>query len=299
MFIKYHSPLFILLCMNLSSTEPNSYVKPLHHGLMRPTQQIMYNNPYQPQHMMPSTSASPAPSFNQGQWASPSLHFSPASSNPGASNGVGMSQVNPVNPVPCLSTTGESGNSLPLLSSMDLEFLDTQGASANQPQQEQLEHSVQHSQQPLHRKETMPAGENIWHNLELSQAPGTQNGPANTGMMGINYTYSDSQDGNEIFNRVVGPQTGLHLKQEPQAQSTLAMLDPNNSTLFECTESYSMLNYPPTSSSNQEAMRHAASSGASGSGQRNTQNPSYSLTSMVQEAHLDTLNWSYNQYGGE
>ncbi|XP_060782058.1 proto-oncogene c-Rel isoform X2 [Neoarius graeffei] len=279
-------------------SEPNSYVKPPHHGLMRPPQQIIGNNLYQPQHMMPSTSASPAASYNQGQWV-PSLHFSPASSNPGASNGVGMSQVNPVNSVPSLNTTGESGNSLPLLTTLDLEFLDTPGASANQPRQEQLEHSVQHSQQPLHRKETMPAGENIWPNLELPQAPGTQNGPANTGMMGINYTYSNSPDGNEIFNRLVGPSTGLHLKQEPQAQSTLAMLDPNNSTLFECTRSYAMLNYSPTSSSNQEAMRHAANVGASGSGQRNTQNPSFSLTSMVQEATLDNLSWPYNQYGGE
>ncbi|MCJ8730508.1 hypothetical protein PDJAM_G00185270 [Pangasius djambal] len=281
-------------------SEPNSYVKPPHHAIMRPNQQMMYNSTYQPQRMMPSTSASPAPvSFNQGQWASSSLHFSPASSNPGASNGVGMSQVNSVNPAPSLSTTGESGNSLPLLSSMDLEFLETQDPSANQPRQEQLEHSVQHSQQPLHRKETMPADENMWQNFDLSQASGTQNGPANTGLMGINYTYSGNQDGNEILHSIVGPQTGLHLKQEPQGQSTLAMLDPNNSTLFDCSQSYSVLNYPATSSSNQEAMRHPASSGASGSGQRNTQNPSFSLTSMVQEAHLDSLNWAYNQFGGE
>lgn len=284
--------------MNLSSSEPNSYIKP-HHGLMRSNPQITYNNTYQPQRMMPSTSASPVPaSYNQGQWGSPSIHFSPASSNPGASNGVGMAQVNPVNtanPVPSLSTTGESGSSLPLLSSMDVEFLDIQGSSANQPRQDQLEHSVQHSQQPIHRKETMPAGENIWHNFDLSQASGTQNGSVSTGMMGMNYTYSDSQAGNEILHSLVGPPTGLPLKQEPQGQSTLAMLDPNNSNFYE----YSMLNYPPTSSSNQETMRHAGSSGASGSGQRNAHNPTFSHTSMVQEAHLDTLNWPYNQFGGE
>lgn len=270
-------------------------MKSPHHGIMRSNQQIMYNSNYQPQRMMPANSASPVPtSFSQVQWASSALHFSPASSNPGASNGVGMSQVNPVPP---LSTTGESGSSLPLLSQLDVEFLDIKGASANQPRQEQLERSVQHLQQPLHTKESMPAGESIWHNFDLSQASGTQNGPASTGMMGMNYTYSDSQDGNENFHSLVGPQTGLHLKQEPQGQSTLAMLDHNNSSFF---EPYPMLNYQATSGSNQEAMRHAASSGASGSGQGNTQNPSFSLTSMVQEAQLDTLNWSYNnQFGGE
>ncbi|XP_053477476.1 proto-oncogene c-Rel isoform X3 [Ictalurus furcatus] len=268
--------------------EKTSYVNPLH-GTRRQSQQHMYNS-YQPR-MMPSTSACPAPvSFNQDQWANSSLHFSPASSNPGASNGGGMSQVNQVNTVPSLNTTGESGNSLPLLSPRDLEFLDPQGASANQPRQEQLEHSVQHSQQPLHRKETMPAGESLWPNFDPSS--GTQNGPASTGM---NYTYPDCQDGSEILHSLVGPQTGLNLKQEPQGQSTLALLDPNTN-LF---ESYTMLNYPPTSSSNQEAMRHAASSGASGSGQRNTQTPSYSIRNMAQEANLNTLNWPYNQFGGE
>lgn len=298
MFIKHHSPLHILLCMKLSPTEPNSYIKPPYHGIMRSNQQIMYNS-YQPQRMMPSTSAPPVPvSFNQGQWATSSLTFSPANTNPGASNGVGMPQVNPVNPAPSLSTTGESVGSLPLLSQLDVDFLEVNNASANQPRQEQLEHPVQHLQQPLHRKENMPASESIWHNFnDLSQASGTQNGPANTGMMGMNYPYSDSQDGNEILHSLVGPQTGLHLKQESQGQSTLAMLDPNNSNLFECTQSYP--NYPATTSSNQEAMRHGASSGASGSGQRNTQNPSFPLPSMVEEVHLDTLNWSYNQFGGE
>ncbi|KAI5625079.1 proto-oncogene c-Rel, partial [Silurus asotus] len=270
-------------------SEPNSYVKPPHPGMMRSNQQIMYNA-YQSSHMMTSTSVSPAPgSFNQGQWGSSSLHFSPASNNPGPSNGVGMSQVNPVNPhnpAPSLSNTGESGNNLPLLSPRDLEFLDT-GASAIPSRQEQLEHSVQHSQQPHHRKETMPVGESIWQNFEPQ---GAQNGPTNTGIIGMNYTYPCNQDRNEMLHSLVGPQTGVHLKQEPQGQSNLAMLEPNSS-LFNCTEPYMI--YQTPSSSNQEAMRHAASSRPGESGQRNTQNPSFSLSSIVQEAHLETLNWPY------
>lgn len=285
--IKHHSPWCILFCMNLSSTEPNSYMKPPHHGIMRPNQEIMYSNTYQPQRMMPSTSASPA-SGSYNQWANPSLHFNPASSNPGSSNGVGMSQVNPV---PSLSTTGESGSSLPLLTPVDIQdILDIQGV--NQPRQEQLEQSIQHSQQTFLRKETMPAGENIWHTFEdLQQAAGPQNGPTSTGIMGINYTYSDSQGENQIHHSLVAPQTGLHLKQEPQGQSTLALLDSNNSNLFD----YSMINYTPTSSSNQEAMRNTAGSVASVSGQ-NTQNPSFSLSMAP---HLETLNWPYSQFDGE
>lgn len=294
MCTRHHSSSCVLLYTNLSSTEPNSYIKPPHHGIMRTSPQIMYDNMYQTQRMMPSTSVSG--SYNQGQWASPPIHFSPASSNPGASNGVGMSQVNTVNPVPSLSTTGEGGNSLPLLTSGDLEILDIR-VSGNQPRQEQMEHSVQHLEQPFHRKETMPTEEPIWSNYEaLPQASGTQNGPASTGMMGINYTYSEFQGGNENLQTLVTPQTGLHLKQEPQGQSSLAMLNPNNSSIFD----YHMINYPPTSSSNQEAMRHAASSGASASEQRTTQTQSYSLTSMVQEtSHLDNLSWHYNQFGAE
>ncbi|KAK3573295.1 hypothetical protein QTP86_022364 [Hemibagrus guttatus] len=255
-------------------SEPNSYVKTSHHSMIRPSQQNMYNNSYPPERMLPSTSASSTPiSYNQGQWAQLSFSNNPASNVP---------QVNPVNPVP--PSTGESGN-LPLLNPMDLDFLNTSSTSPNQPQLDQLEHSVQHSQQPLNRKETLPAGECIWSNFDFSQASGTQNGTANQGMIGINYTYSNNQDGSEMFNNL-GPQTSLLLKQEPQGQSTLTVMESEN---YFYEQSNPMLNYPVTSSSNQEAMRHAASSGANGSGQRNTQNPSYA----------DTLSWPYNQFSGE
>ncbi|KAG7333988.1 hypothetical protein KOW79_002395 [Hemibagrus wyckioides] len=264
--------------------EPNSYVKTSLHSMTRSSQQNMYNNSYLPERMMPSTST--PISYNPSQWAP-----LPFSNNP-ASNGMGMSQVNPVNPVP--PSTGESGN-LPLLNPMDLDFLNTPSASANQPQLEQLEHSVQHSQQPISRKETLPASDCIWSNYDYSQAPGTQNGTANQGMIGINYTYPNNQDGSEMFNNL-GPQTSLLLKQEPQGQSTLTGMESENYHFFE--QSNPML-YPANSSSNQEAMRHAASSGANGSGQRNTQNPSYSLNNMAQDTHVDTLSWSYNQFGGE
>ncbi|KAM9477933.1 proto-oncogene c-Rel isoform 1-T1 [Clarias gariepinus] len=268
-------------------TELNPYGKPAHHGIMRPNQQIMYNNTYQPQPMMPAPSVSPAQvSFNHGQWPSPS-------SNHGANNQVGMSQVNPlnpVNPVSSISTPGDGPNSLPLLSSIDLEILELQGASATQTHQEQLEHS----QQPLHRKETVPTSESIWNNFAPSQASGTQNGPANTGVMDMNYPYSNSQDRNELLHSLVGPQTAHNLKQEPQGQSTLAMLDLNNSTIFDSTPSYTMLNYQPNNSSNQETIINPSSSRPSGSGQRNTQNPSYPHTGMAPESY-----WSYGQYGGE
>lgn len=275
----------ILLWMNLFSTEPNSYVKTHHHGLPRPNQQNIYNNSYSSECMMPSTSASPAQaSYNQGQWAS--LHYS---NNPGTSNGAGMSQVNPVIQVP--PSSGETGN-LPLLNQRDLDFLNTSSTSATQPQ---LEHSVQHSQQPLHRKETMPAGETIWQNYHFSQAQGTQNGTANPGMIEINYTYPNSQDGSEIFNTLVGSQTSHLLKQEPQGQSTLPLMESESYTFYE--QSNHMLNYPATNSSNLEAMRHAASSGSNG--QRNTQNPSYSMNNVAQETQVDPISWAYSQFGGE
>ncbi|KAL7877877.1 hypothetical protein SRHO_G00045200 [Serrasalmus rhombeus] len=266
-------------------TEPtNFYGKLSSHGMMRQNQQSMYNSTY----MMPSTSASPAPA-TFSQWPSSSLHFNTANSSPGPSNGVGMQQVNPVNPVPTLNTTGESGSSLPVLSSMDLAFLDTQSPSTSQPRQEQQDQNVQHAQQPPHRKEPVATGEPLWFNYELQGAQGTQNGAPNTsGMMGMSYPYTEGQDGSEILQSLVGTQTGLHLKQEPPGQSNLTMLGPVSSSSSECTQSFTLLNYPSTNGSSQEAMRHAASSGTNGPGQRNTQTPSYSMTSMVHE-----LNWPY------
>ncbi|KAI4898034.1 hypothetical protein NFI96_019256 [Prochilodus magdalenae] len=266
-------------------TEPTHfYGKYPSHGMIRPNHQSMYNSSY----MMPSTSASPAAfSQPQAQWHSSSLHFNPASSSPGPSNGVSMQQVNPVNPVPTLSTTGESGSSLPLLSSMDLEFLDTQGPSTSQHRQEQQDQNVQHTQHPPHRKEA--AGEALWLNYELHGAQATQNGAPNTGgMIGMNYPYTESQDGSEILQSLVGSQMGLPLKQEPQGQSNLTMLGPASSTTSECTQTFTMLNYPSTNGSTQEAMRQAASSGTNGPGQRNTQTPSYTMTSLVHE-----LNWPF------
>ncbi|XP_072534253.1 proto-oncogene c-Rel isoform X2 [Salminus brasiliensis] len=248
---------------------------------MRPSQHSMVNNTYQAHPMMPSTSASPAPAtFNPVQWPN-SLHLNTARSSPGPSNGAGMQQINPVNPVPTLNTTGDGGSSLPLLSSMDLDILSPLDPS--QPRQEQQDQSVQ---QPTYRKEPMPAGEAMWCNYDPQGAPGTQNGaPGTGGMMGMGYLYTDSQDGSEILQSLVGPQTGLHLKQEPQSQSNLTMLLPASSATSDCTQAFPMYNYPLINGSPQEAMRQAANSGMNGPVQINTQTPSYPMS--------HELNWPY------
>ncbi|XP_066534570.1 proto-oncogene c-Rel isoform X2 [Hoplias malabaricus] len=271
----------------IKSEPPNYYGRHSSHGGMRPNPPSMYNTTYQSSAMMPSTSASPAPAaFSQSQWPSPSLNFNQASSNLGPSNGVGM-QVSTGNAVSTLSTTNESGNSLPLLSSLDLEFLDSQGLSSNQPLQEQQSQNVQHGQQPSHRKEPMPAGEPMWYNYDLQGAQATQNGASNScGMMGLGFQYTESQDGSEILQSFMGSQTGMNLKQEPQSQSTLTLLGPASSVSSDCAQSFAMLNYAPSNGSTQEVMRQAACSGTNGPGQRNTQTPSYSMTST-------DMNWPY------
>lgn len=251
---------------------------------MRPTQQSMYGT-YQPPGMMPSASPAPA-AASFVQWANSSLQFNTANSSPGPSNGVGMQQVNPV---PSLNPTNESGSSLPLLSSMDLEFLDPHGPSASQPRQDQQDQNVQHAQQTPHRKDAMPTGESMWYNYDLHGATGTQNGASSTGgMMGMGYQYTESQDGSEILQSLMSSQTGLHLKQEPQSQSNLTLLGAANSATTDCAQSFTMLNYSSTNGSAQEAMRQAATGGTNGPGQRNTQTPSYSMSSIVND-----LNWPY------
>uniref|UniRef100_A0A4W4GHW7 RHD domain-containing protein n=1 Tax=Electrophorus electricus TaxID=8005 RepID=A0A4W4GHW7_ELEEL len=275
-------------------TEPtNYYPKHPSTGMMRQNQQSMYSSPYQPHPMVTSSSASPAPApFSHAQWHGSSLHFSTASSSTGPSNGMAMQQLNPVNPAPTLTTTGESGSSLPLLSSTDLEFLD-QGPSASQSQQEQQEQSLLHPQQILHRKEALPAGEGVWYNNFVSPAPGTQNGAASTsGVMVMSYPYRESQDGSEMLQSLVVPQTTLHLKQEPQGQSNLTMLGPSNSN-SDCTQSFTVLNYPTANGSGQETMRQAASGAVGGPGQRNTQHPCYPISGMVHEGNLDGMSWPF------
>ncbi|KAG9275415.1 proto-oncogene c-Rel [Astyanax mexicanus] len=281
-------------------TEPTNFFGKLQsHGIMRQSHQNMMQSTCSSHSMMPSTSASPALSaYNPVQWSNP-LNFNPASNSPGPSNGVGMQQINTVNPVnavntvPTLNTTGESGNSLPLLSSFDLEILNPQGPSASQPRQEQQDQSVQHAQpahQPPHRKDAMPAhgGDTMWYNFETQGTSGTQNGAQGTGgMMGMGYPYSDSQDGSEMLQSLVGSQLGVHLKQEPQSQSNLTMLGPANTVTSDCTQVFTLLNYPSANGSGQEAMRQAAS-GTNMPVQRNTQTPSYSMTGIG-----NGLNWPY------
>ncbi|XP_062850858.1 proto-oncogene c-Rel [Trichomycterus rosablanca] len=276
-------------------TEPtNFYAKHPSTGMIRPNQQNIYSSKYQASPMMTPTSGSQAPaSFGQVSWPSSSLHFNQASSNPAPSNGVSMPQVNTVNQAPPLTSTGERESSLPILSSMDLEILDAQGSSVSQPRQDQQEQNVQHSQQQLHRKKSMPAEESGWYNYELPHTSGTHNGASNTtGLMGINYQFTENQDSDDILQSLVGPLTA-HLKQESQGHIGMTMLDPTSST-SDCTQSYTMLNYPATNNGSQDAQRQAdRSTGANMIEQRNSQNPLYHVAGMA-----DPINW-YFPFGGE
>ncbi|XP_076830686.1 proto-oncogene c-Rel [Brachyhypopomus gauderio] len=273
-------------------TEPmNSYLKHPGTGMMRPNQQSLYGMPFQP---MISSSGSPAPPpFSHAQWHGSSHHFSTASSSsPGPSNGPVMQQLNPVNTAPTLNTAGENVSSLPLLSTtdLDLEFLDP-GPSTSQSQPDQQ--GLLPSQQPLHRKDPMSAVESVWYNNYVSPAPGTQNGAAGTsdGLV-MGYPYRECQEGSEMLQSLVVPQTTLHLKQEPQGQSNLTLLGPSTSN-SDCSQSFTVLNYPTANGSSQEAMRQAMGAAAGGPGQRPAQHPSYPISNMVLEGHLEGMAWPF------
>lgn len=110
--------------------------------------------------------------------------------------------------------------------------------------------------------------------------------------MGTSYQYPENQDGDDILQSLVGSLTS-NLKQESPGHSGMTMLDPASSTA-DCTQSYTLLNYPATNNGNQDAQRQAnRSTGANVIEQRNPQIPLYHMSGMT-----DPINW-YFPFGGE
>ncbi|XP_051507145.1 proto-oncogene c-Rel-like isoform X2 [Myxocyprinus asiaticus] len=267
-------------------TEPTNYYRLPSHGVLRTNPSNYYNKAPQSRPMMPPLSETPVSVALNQPWPNPIVNVT------GTSNGVGLQQVNPS---PSMPTTAEgSGNSLPVLTStdLDMEFLQSNGTTASQPRQEQQSQQIHQSQQPPQRQEPLQGvdGAHTWY-YGLQQSQSTQNGAAGTGMsLGVGYQYASSLDDEILQNLMGGHQTGLHLKQETQGPSNMAMLSSTCTASSDCTQSFTaLLNCPNTNGSTQETIRQME---ASGPNQRGPQIP-YSSTNMGQESHFDSLSWPY------
>ncbi|CAM4726741.1 unnamed protein product [Leuciscus chuanchicus] len=259
-------------------TEPLNYYRPSNHGVVRPNQQAYYNKASSSCSMMPPLSENPTPGTLSQAWPSQ------LNSN-GASNGVGLQQVNPSSTMP---TTGESGNSLPLLTSLDLEILQPNGPTSSQPRQDQPNQQVQQSQQPSQRQGL--EGAHTWFNYVPQQPQSTQNGATGTsGALGTGYSYASNMLDEELFQNLM---VNHHMKQETQGQSNMAVLGPACTSSSDCGQSFTaLLNCPNPNGSTPETMRQME---ASGPNQMVSQIP-YPSSSMGQESHLESFAWPYYQ----
>lgn len=217
--------------------------------------------------MMPPLSENPTPGTLSQAWAGQ------VSSN-GASNGVGLQQVNPSS---SMATTGENGNSLPLLTSLDLEFLQPNGPTSSQSRQDQPNQQVQQSQQPSQRQGL--EGPHTWYNYGSQQPQSTQNGATGTGgSLGTGYSYGTNID-DDFLQNLMG---NHHLKQETPG--------PSNTSSPDCVPSFTaLLNCPNPNVNTPESMRPME---ASGPNQMVPQLP-YPSSSMGQDSHLDSYTWQY------
>ncbi|KAI7805605.1 proto-oncogene c-Rel [Triplophysa rosa] len=268
-------------------TEPPNYYRLPNHAVPRQTPSSYYNKVPQSRSMMPPLSETPAQGTLGQAWPSQVL------TTTGASNGVGLQQLNPS---PNIPSTGESGSSLPLLTSLDvdMEFFQSNGQAASQPrhdQQSQQNQQLQQTQQPPPRREMALQGIEgtpSWFNTYgFQQSQSTQNGATGAGgSLGVGYSYTDSLDDEFLQNLMSNNQQGHQLKQEA---STMAMLGPTCTLSSDCTQSFTaLLNCPNTNGSTQEAMRQMETGSSS---QRGSQ-VLYPTSGIGHDSHLD-LNWQY------
>lgn len=255
--------------------EPPNYYRPANHGMVRQNQSVYYNKAPSSCPMMPPLSETPTPGTLSQAWAGQ------VNSN-GSSNGVALQQVNPS---PSMPTIGESGNSLPVLTSGDLEFLQSNGPTSSQPRQDQPNQQIQQSQQQSQRQGLDAA--HTWFNYGSQQPQSTQNGATGTGgPMGMGFSYTSSID-EGLLQNLMG---NHHLKQENQGLSNMAGLGPTCASSSDCVQSFTaLLNCPNTNGSTPETMRPME---ASGTNQMVSQVP-YPSSNMGQESHLDSYNWYF------
>lgn len=251
-------------------TEPPNYYRPP--GVARQNQPVYYNKGLASCPMMPHQSETPAPGALN--------HWTGQVTNPtGPNNGVGLQQVNPS---PSMPTAGENGNSLPLLTSMDLEILQPNGPTTSQPRQDLLNQQVQQSQQPPQRQGL----ERTWFNYGSQQPQNTQNGASGTsGSLATGYPFTSSLE-DDIFQSLMGNhQPGIQLKQEPQGLSNMAPLGNSSS---DCVQSFTAL----LNCNNGSSPEHMRQIDPNGSNQRVSQ-IQYPSGNMGQESHLEHYAWHF------
>lgn len=253
-------------------TEPPNYYRPPNQGVARQNQPVYYNKGLPSCPMMPHPSETPAPGALN--------HWTGQVTNPtGPNNGVGLQQVNPS---PSMPTAGENGNSLPLLTSMDLEILQPNGPTASQPRQDLLNQQVQQSQQPPQRQGL----ERTWFNYGSQQPQNTQNGASGpSGSLATGYPFTSSLE-DDIFQSLMGNhQPGIQLKQEPQGLSNMAPLGNSSS---DCVQSFTAL----LNCNNGSSPEHMRQIDPNGSNQRVSQ-IQYPSGNMGQESHLEHYAWHF------
>lgn len=250
-------------------TEPTNY-----RGVVRPNQPFCYKVSSSCP-MIPPLSETPTPGTLSQAWAGQ------VSSN-GASNGVGLQQVNPG---PSMATTGDSGNSLPLLTSLDLECLQSNGPTSSQSRQDQPNQQVQQSQQPSQRQGL--EGAHTWYNYGSQQPQSTQNGATGTGgSLGTGYSYTSNMD-DQFFQNLI---ENHHMKQETQGPSNMASLGPACTPSSDYAQSFTaLLNCPNTNVSALESMRPMETSGPN----QMVSQIQYPSSNMGQDSHLDSFPWQY------
>ncbi|XP_043111842.1 proto-oncogene c-Rel [Puntigrus tetrazona] len=246
--------------------EQPTYYRGSNRGVMRPNPASFYNKTL--------TETPPSGAQNQA-WSSLITNT--------ISNGAGLQQVNPS---PSMPTTGESGNSLPQLSPMDLELLLSNGPTSSQPRQDQPNQQVQQSQQPAQRQGVEAA--HNWYNYNQQQPQSTQNGATGTGgSMGTGYLYT-SNINEDLFQNFISNQPVLPLKQEDQGSSNMAVLGPSS----DCGQSFTaLLNSTTINGSTAETMRQLEPGGVN----QRASHISYPASGLGQESNLDSFAWQYFQ----
>ncbi|XP_034040580.1 proto-oncogene c-Rel [Thalassophryne amazonica] len=230
-----HNPMMAQL---LRKDQNNMYVRQQPTPTMQ-QQPTMFNRPYQPnpQHVMMTQQA-------------PHVPISQSWANPNPTISMDTVTINPSGPRSSLSgnrqessnrhhsyshrvaPSGCEGNTLPQLSSRDLQCLDIvpQGPAMNQPEsqplfqlQQQKEELTSEMQVQNHQGSQSQGLQTVWPNFNsITPSQPTFNGSATGGGGGFlglsSFSQLDVMDGDDFLKDLVGgsSQTGFQLKQEPQ-----------------------------------------------------------------------------------
>ncbi|TRY54877.1 hypothetical protein DNTS_010995 [Danionella cerebrum] len=255
-------------------TEPPNYYHQPNHGFGHQNQPMYYTK------RLPSGPVMQHPSESQVGGAL--SHWTTDASN-GGSNSAALQQANPNSSMP---SAGDTGNSLPLLTSLDLEILQPNGPPNNQPRQDQPNQQVQQSQQAPQRHGL--EGAHGWFNYGPHQPHTAQNGVTGpSGSLSTGFSYTSSIDEEFLQSLIGNNQPGFQLKQENQEVSNMPVM--NNPNL-ECVQSFTAL----LNCNNVSTLENLRQIDPNGSNNRASQAP-YGPSGMGQESQNEPLSWLFTE----